>query len=282
LNTGGNVLNSVAVNNDGTFMFGNVASLTSYTIQISTTQGTKGQAAPATALPTNWLNTGENLGNGTGSDGLVNSRLAVTMASANINNANFAIEQAPDSDSKWYGIPTPARNSFMYLIGLGTIPGALSGADAEDGILGSSKRVGITSLPTGGNQLWYNGAQITKGADSINAPSPSNPFIISSYVLNILAVKFTGAGSNETVFNYAYYDAAGVMDGTPATYTINWLSLLPVKLVSFTATLNDNHTDLKWTTMTENNLSHYAVEKSTDGKNFSQAGVVFASGNTTE
>jgi len=282
LNAGGNVLNSVAVNSNGAFTFGNVASLTSYTIQLSTSQGTRGQAAPATALPAEWLNMGENLGNGTGSDGLTNSRLAVTMASANVINANFGVERAPDSDTKWYGIPTPVPNSFLFLVGLGTIPGPLSGSDEEDGLLGSSKKVGITSLPTGGNQLWYNGSQITKGADGINAPSVSNPFIMSSYILNTLAVKFTGVGSKETIFNYAFYDTAGVADASPATYTINWLSVLPVKLLSFTATLNDNHTDLKWLTVSENNLSHYAVERSTDGKNFSEAGVVFAAGNSAE
>jgi len=282
LNTSGTVLNSVAVGNDGKYTFSHVASFTNYTIQISTTQGAKATPAPVTAVPTNWLNTGEFFGNGSGSDGTPNGRLDLTVFNSNLTNANFAIEEAPESDTKWYAIPTPANNSMMFLNGLGTIPGALSGDDGEDGILGAAKKVGITSLPTGGNQLWYNGVQVTKGADGVNAPSAANPFIISSYVLNILAVKFTGIGSNQTVFNYAYYDAAGVMDGTPATYTISWLTILPVKLVSFSAMLNDNHTDLKWTVATETDLSHYAIEKSTDGKNFTQAGVVFANGNTTE
>jgi len=282
LNTAGTVLNTVAVGADGKYTFSHVASFTNYTIQLSTTQGAKATPAPVTALPVNWSNTGEFFGNGSGSDGTPNGRLDLTVFNSNLTNANFAIEEAPDSDPKWYGIPTPAVNSSMLLVGLGTIPGPLSGDDSEDGILGAAKKVGITSLPSGGNQLWYNGVQITKGADNVNAPSTTNPFIISSYVLNILAVKFTGIGANQTVFNYAYYDAAGVMDGTPATYTINWASILPVKLISFSATLTDNNVDLKWTVTAENNLSHYAVEKSTDGKNFSQAGVVFASGSTTE
>jgi hypothetical protein len=56
---------------------------------------------------------------------------------------------------------------------------------------------------------------------------------------------------------------------------------LPVKLISFTAVLNNNKADLKWTTATEINVSHFSVEKSFDGTNFSEAGVVFANGNTT-
>ena len=57
---------------------------------------------------------------------------------------------------------------------------------------------------------------------------------------------------------------------------------LPVELFSFTATLNKKQVELKWITLTEMNVSHFIVEKSVDGKNFSDAGVVFAFGNTTE
>ena len=56
---------------------------------------------------------------------------------------------------------------------------------------------------------------------------------------------------------------------------------LPVKLISFTATLNNNKTDLRWTTAAEMNASHFSIEKSFDGTNFSEAGIVFANGNTT-
>ena len=55
-----------------------------------------------------------------------------------------------------------------------------------------------------------------------------------------------------------------------------------VKLSSFTAMLNNsNKVDLKWSTEIETNLSHIMVEKSTDGKNFKEAALVFTYGNTT-
>lgn len=58
---------------------------------------------------------------------------------------------------------------------------------------------------------------------------------------------------------------------------------LPVNMVSFTAILNAmNAAELKWTTATEKNASHFEVEKSLDGKNYTQAALVFAFGNTTE
>jgi len=60
------------------------------------------------------------------------------------------------------------------------------------------------------------------------------------------------------------------------------LSTLPVKLTSFTATLNSNKVDLKWITESEINTSHFVVERSTDGTNFSEAGIVFAYGTATD
>ena len=59
---------------------------------------------------------------------------------------------------------------------------------------------------------------------------------------------------------------------------------LPVKLTSFTATLNKNtnNADLKWTTASEINVSHFVIERSMDGINFNDAGVVFAYGNAAD
>jgi hypothetical protein len=61
-------------------------------------------------------------------------------------------------------------------------------------------------------------------------------------------------------------------------------SVNTVKPVSFTAvvnTINTNKVDLKWSTETETNLSHFIVERSIDGTNFTDAALVFAYGNTT-
>ncbi|MDQ6901829.1 MAG: T9SS type A sorting domain-containing protein [Bacteroidota bacterium] len=52
-------------------------------------------------------------------------------------------------------------------------------------------------------------------------------------------------------------------------------SVLPVKLISFDAALNNNNVDLKWTTAMEQNISHFKLQRSNDGKNFSDAGIVF-------
>jgi hypothetical protein len=59
--------------------------------------------------------------------------------------------------------------------------------------------------------------------------------------------------------------------------------LLPVKMMFFTAVLNnENKVALKWATATEENASHFIVEKSTDGRNYAEAGIVFANGTTSD
>lgn len=58
--------------------------------------------------------------------------------------------------------------------------------------------------------------------------------------------------------------------------------VLPVKLISFSAALNtNNRVQLSWATAEEINASHFVIEKSNDGQNFSDAGIVFAFGNST-
>jgi hypothetical protein len=61
------------------------------------------------------------------------------------------------------------------------------------------------------------------------------------------------------------------------------VNIVPVKPASFIAASNNNNkkVDLKWSTEIETNLSHFIVERSTDGINFSDAALVFAYGNTT-
>lgn len=55
---------------------------------------------------------------------------------------------------------------------------------------------------------------------------------------------------------------------------------LPVKLTSFTAANKNNTVSLKWQTQYEQNSSHYTIQRSTDGLNFTDAGRVAAAGNS--
>ena len=54
------------------------------------------------------------------------------------------------------------------------------------------------------------------------------------------------------------------------------VSAKATQAISFTATVNNNKADLKWTAATEMKINHFMVERSTDGVNFSDAAMVFA------
>jgi hypothetical protein len=63
---------------------------------------------------------------------------------------------------------------------------------------------------------------------------------------------------------------------------INQLTVLPLELVSFTATKSKNSGILSWKTASEKNVSHFEVERSRDGSTFKAIGTVKAVGNSVD
>ncbi|MCX6930348.1 MAG: hypothetical protein NT154_45140, partial [Verrucomicrobia bacterium] len=197
VNGAGLVVASVLVNNDGTYSFSHLPNGT-YTVQVSVNAGTVGQPMPATALPANWVHTGENLGAGAGSDGTPNGLLAVNIL-ADVINANFGIDRLPDTAAASQGYMNPGGTATV------TVP-TLTGSDLEDGPLGSGKTVVIETLPVNGT-LYYNGVAVTPGQ------------VISIYDPTKLTVDPSFEGSGTVTFTYAFKDAAGQVDPSPATAT---------------------------------------------------------------
>jgi hypothetical protein len=56
------------------------------------------------------------------------------------------------------------------------------------------------------------------------------------------------------------------------------LVTLPVKLIDFRADYTNPNALLNWSTSQEYNFSHFMIERSTDGENFSQVALVFGAG----
>jgi hypothetical protein len=101
---------------------------------------------------------------------------------------------------------------------------------------------------------------------------------------------FTASNSNVSSFTIKYGATTTTRDEDDRQYSLYMKGFtypnqmtLPVELTAFSATLNDSKkaVDLKWTTETEINVSHFSIEKSLDGQNYSEAGVMFAYGNTS-
>ena len=93
---------------------------------------------------------------------------------------------------------------------------------------------------------------------------------------------FTGS---QTTFTYRSLDnGLDPAYSNTATVTLNYVAnaVLPVKLTSFTAALNNNNVRLAWATSTEINASNFVIERSYNGVDYSAIAVVMAYGNSTE
>lgn len=203
----GNVVATVAVNTNGTYSFNGLAAAT-YSVQVSTNQGTVGSTPPATDLPnTNWVNTGENLGAAAGNDGSVNGTLTpIALSTVALTNANFGINERPTSDNKV--APSQLNPGGTVQV---QAP-ALSGNDREDLTKGSGNTFRITSLGVNGT-VYYNGTAVTLNQ------------VISNYDATLLTVDPTFTGPGNVQFTYAWIDNAGFEDLTPATVTLQFTGL---------------------------------------------------------
>ncbi|HUR09757.1 MAG TPA: T9SS type A sorting domain-containing protein [Flavitalea sp.] len=60
------------------------------------------------------------------------------------------------------------------------------------------------------------------------------------------------------------------------SYNSAEVNILPLKMNSFNAKLKANKVELNWEVSEQNNISHYVVERSLDGNDYVEAGIVFA------
>ena len=273
---GGLVVASVPVNADGSYLFNNVT-IGTYTVNISTTQGTVGSAVAATP-PTGWINTGEFVGAGAGSDGAVNGTSApITLVAGTIQTeVNFGIERLPESIDFTTVIVKPMLNSTITL-NVSSVPSmpVLSGSDPEDkpvtGVL-TGNTVKITVLPVN-STLKYNGSNIVIGTNNT----------ITNFDPTKLQILFNfPTPTQQTQFSYAYVDAAGGVDPTPAIYKITWTAGGPLAVVlsDFTATSKECSAIVSWSATSELNADKYEVEVTTKN-DFTKAGTVIAAGNVS-
>ena len=65
----------------------------------------------------------------------------------------------------------------------------------------------------------------------------------------------------------------------PTNVTLS-LATVPLKLISFKGRIVDNKIQLDWQTAQEQNTSHFEIQRSSDGQQFTSIGEVIASGNT--
>ncbi len=148
--------------------------------------------------------------------------------------------------------------------------------------------------------------------------SDHNPSVLANAVTELSSYNYTDAGDNWTGFAGTVYERSGVSrcaqvassfsyanaqpgitvrmgyDYNPGSnggrpvrqygsrlgcFNFPSLSTLPVDLLSFSASYNNNHADLKWSSDREMNFEKYVIERSLPGADFVAVGEKRASGN---
>jgi Secretion system C-terminal sorting domain len=206
----GKVIAVVPVAAGGGYSFANVAGQTTYNVLISTKQGTVGNPAPASALPTNWVNTGDFIGTVAGNDGTVNGVLSVALASTSITNVNFGIEQLPNTNILTEATKVNPGGTVNY-----TVPAAsFGGVDPDAGTITSLK---ITAFPSNATSITINGITYTAGTFPVSGVSV--PTTASGQPTLAIAVDPI-SGTVNVVIPYIVTDNAGKEDPTAGGVTI--------------------------------------------------------------
>lgn len=101
-------------------------------------------------------------------------------------------------------------------------------------------------------------------------------------------VTGTWVDTDEVIFRIGAENISGGSQGAADRMYSLWFkefrylgaALLPVKLSNWKASLVKSTAVLNWTATQENNVSHYSIERSYDGRNYSEVGSVTASVNS--
>ncbi|MES2773842.1 MAG: thrombospondin type 3 repeat-containing protein [Bacteroidota bacterium] len=223
---GANVVQaSAAVAANGTISLTNIsASPGNYTLQLTTNPGTAGNAAPATALPAGWVNTGEvNNAGGTGTDGVINSLLSFTLGTSDITTPKFGIQQLPASGAGTTTTTNPGGTTSATVPAT-TFTSTTASSDVSPGTVSSLR---ITAFPTNTTSITVNGVtyQASVPADvtaltalTIPATATGEPSVAIS-----LDPNFNGAGS--AVISFRARDNAGFESTNIGTATMNFTDL---------------------------------------------------------
>lgn len=149
--------------------------------------------------------------------------------------------------------------------------------DVFNGVIGNIITGNVMTNDNEPNGETMTASSVILSSQGLLVLNANGNFIFTPFAL------FTGP---TTSFTYRLTDnGMDPMTSNEATVTLNYSAggALPVTLVSFNAMLgNNNLVNLSWTTASEQNVSHFVIEKSVDGQNYSDAALVFATGNSSE
>lgn len=278
----------------GTYIFDNVAPNKTYHLVLSTTQNTNIPSVPAG----DWYNTGENIGTTPGSDGTPDGIISVPLATTDVVNVNFGLQQPPTVISTI--LPSRANPG-----GTTSVPvpnSAFKGTDVNGGV---PVKITITGFPAnatsftvypvaeglGGITYYPNSAAIPAACPTVTCEvfPPAGVDVFVDVNGNPYSVRLNPDGSEtkvpavyvdpvdgavSSVFTYITIDN-GDAKSPSGTVTVPFTTSLPVKLVKFSVSNIENlSVQLSWTTAWEQNNKGFEIERSADAKRWTSIGNV--------
>lgn len=195
VNTTSNLVTShVAVQSNGNFEFTDIEG-GNYKI-IITSSAVSGTTVPAVTLPAGWVNTGEYLGAGSGSDGFPDGSLNIGLLNADLSNAKFGIERPPvATNSSMAPQVNPGSNASV----------GVTGYNCTDPSPGSVTRIHFTTYPSNAASVFialnsYTQSSWPLGGVTVTAMGNQPLFPISIDPVS---------GAQTVMINYEAVDAAG-------------------------------------------------------------------------
>jgi SdrD B-like domain len=171
-----------AVSATGTYTFGNVVP-GNYTVILTTATAAVSGPIPTVTLPTNWTTTGENLsGTVETTPATPDSKIAITVAAANITNLNFGIEQLPTAigaTATSQSNPTGTNSVAVPITLFNT---------SSDPDTGTVDKYRITSFPTNATSITIDGVTYTALGGSGTTAFPAGGVTVDKAKLNTITV----------------------------------------------------------------------------------------------
>jgi uncharacterized repeat protein (TIGR01451 family) len=213
VNGSGNVAGKADVSGtDGTYTIPGLAA-GNYTLRLSNDNSVAvGAAAPAASLPTGWVNTGENVNGTIETPG--NGAIALTIASTNLVNQNFGIEQRPVAQNNTNASqPNPGGTTQAPVAATSLTTNA---SDPDSGSIVSYQ----ISFPTGADNISVNGTSYN--ATTFATAFPAGFAVVPVANIGNITVDPAGAGTGSAtvVIPFRPVDNAGVASSALYTATV--------------------------------------------------------------
>ncbi len=128
--------------------------------------------------------------------------------------------------------------------------------------------------------------KLTDAGERFNGPVATRDGVDTSATKNMTTISYVTTNSFKLRTGAKSTGVSGAADRMYSlwfktfTYDNAVVTLLPVSLINWSATLSNNNIALKWTTTSEKNASHFIIERSFDGVEYADIAMVFAAGNS--